>query len=199
MKLQTPLALLVLYATTPATAQEPPADITQPHLVSKDRCLEDNFGKYETCERNIATYVDTYDGRPRFFGEGTYGIRDRKVASKEYRDWLFDQVCILAQTTPTEVETQAKSKDPADTVSAAMVYLTVSASFERQFLPLDVNRDCFVDTKDDVNKDDMITLEDQTAYTTLPKNQRIKPVKGYPGSCDKEVERKEKEFLRKQR
>lgn len=198
MKLQTPLALLVLYATTPATAQ-PPVDATKPHLVSKDRCLEDNFGKYETCERNIATYIDTYDGRPRFFGEGTYGVQDRKVASKEYRDWLFDQVCILAQTTPTEVETQAKSKDLADTIGAAMVYLTVFISYERQFLPLDVNRDCFVDANDDLNNDDMITYEDSIAYSALPKNKRPKPVKGYPDSCDKEVHRKEKEFLRKQR
>ncbi len=194
MKPQTALALLILYAASPTTAQEPPIETTRSHLINRTYCLEDNLRPNEICERDIKSYIDSIDGQPRIFGKGNYGQKDKRVSSSEYQDWIFDMVCRMRQTTRAKVEKDAKSKEPGDIIGVSSVYLTANASYEEIFLPLDINQDCFVDVNDDINQDGMITQEDQIAYDALPRDKRAKRIKGYPNSCDKEVQNKEKEY-----
>ena len=120
-----------------------------------------------TCFTDLAEKIQRYDGWQSPCSNEPYGPKDGRLGSLEYSKALVMDFLLLR----SDCDSVRKGVLPSSLV-AYMVMGTISDNF----IPADVNGDCYLSLADDLNGDGNITLEDLTAYqaTATSSHPKIK-------------------------
>jgi len=128
-----------------------------PRLVDAVVCSQpERGGGDNVCVGNLSSFIAANDGRKRKFG-GKYGFVDQKVTPKEYGMHMVDAMLPLRYCNiiapPCPREGQRKSAFKIITKNLFSLY--------------DINEDGVISKRDDLNGDNMITIEDKVLESQI--------------------------------
>ena len=158
----------------PAYAQE--ADL-RPELLDVERCMAWERLDDNRCVRNVNNFITAYGGE------------DKRVSKDEYVGEVIESSLLQEYSPSVYIENSPDISAKKEEVLRDIARFSKSiANLAREFIgdvakgnfnAYDVNGDGFVDTTDDIHRDNMITREDEKAYKKTPKT-RLKRIPVVP-------------------
>lgn len=128
----------------------------------------ESIKKNLTCFKDLAETIQRYDGWQSPCSSEKYGPKDGRLGPQEYAKALVMEYLLFR----SDCDEVRKGKN----LPSSLVAYLVMGTIKDNFIPADVNGDCYLSPADDLNKDGMITIEDLQAYqaTSTSSNPKIK-------------------------
>ena len=167
----TGLATFYLGLTASPALGKDAAGKSIPTLADKATCSSlssvELMKKDLTCFTELAKTIQRYDGWQSPCSNEKYGQKDGRLGSLEYAKSLIMEYILWN----SDCDKVRKGE-----LSPSMIAYLVAGTIKDNFIPADVNGDCYLSPADDLNNDGDITLEDLTAYqaTATSSNPKIK-------------------------
>ncbi|MBS3118096.1 hypothetical protein J4417_00245 [Candidatus Woesearchaeota archaeon] len=155
--------------SSPALADAPAYSKTT--LADKATCSSSSsvelMEKDLTCFTELAKTIQRYDGWQSPCSSEKADPKDGRLGSLEYAKSLIMEYILWN----SDCDKVRKGE-----LSPSMIAYLVAGTIKDNFIPADVNGDCYLSPADDLNNDGYITLEDLTAYqaTATSSNPKIK-------------------------